>query len=129
MLDPFAIFYNDGSIAEGGGEDDEMVEVTFKVSRKFLEAPNDGIQAIVVYNPYSCRYVWRDSDHFFMLSGGEIHAADDIGPYLRKHLKGMMKFGLCLNREEYEDVFRKVKAYKNIPTECDRIPRPDDDLD
>ena len=127
-FDKFAIFYSNGDIIEGGDEDDEVVEVTIRTTRKWLEAPNDGVQAVVVYNPYSCRYVWRDQDHYFMLDGGEIHAADDIGPYLREHLKGLMKFGLCVNREEWEEVYRKVKAYNGIPRDCgERRPRPDDE--
>ena len=126
-FEPFAIFYDDGSIVEGGDETDEIVELTFRVSKQWLEAPNDGVQAVVVRNPYSCRYVWRGQDHYFMLDGGEIHAADDIGAYLRKHLMGMMKYGLCLNTEDYAKVAAKVKAYDKIPRECEREPRPEMD--
>lgn len=127
MIEPFAILYGDGSIVEGGDETDQEVEVTFKVSKKWLEAPNDNVQAVIVRNPYSCRYVWRGQDHYFMLNGGEIHSADDIGAYLRCHLKGMMKFGLCLNTEEYAELQKKVKAYKKIPRECEREKKPDMD--
>ena len=123
-FEPFAIFYDDGSVVEGGGPDDEVVELTFKVSKKWLEAPNDGIQAVVVRNPFTCRYVWEGEDHYFMLDGGEIHCADDIGPYHRKHLKGMVKYGLCLNTEDYTEMVKKVKAYDKIPRECERAPKP-----
>lgn len=126
-FEPFAIFYDDGSVVEGGDDTDELVEITFKVSKKWLEAPNDGVQAIVVRNPYTCRYVWRGHDHYFTLDGGELHAADDIGAYLRKHLKGMMKFGLCMNTEEYAELAKKVKAYDKIPRECEREEKPDMD--
>lgn len=128
MIPKFAIFYDDGAVVEGGGEDDEMVEVTFRVSKKWLEAPNDGIQAVVVENPYSCRYVWRGHDHYFMLPEEfEIHAADDIGPYHRKHLKGMMKYGLCVGTRQFEELHEKIKNYDKIPRECDREKRPDVD--
>jgi hypothetical protein len=127
MIEPFAIFYHDGSIVEGGDETDEEVEITFKVSKKWLEAPNDGLQAVIVKNPYSCRYVWRGHDHYFMLPGGEIHSADDIGAYLRMYLKGMMKFGLCLNTEDYAKLHQKIKAYNKIPRECNREKRPEVD--
>lgn len=127
MVEPFAIFYDDGSIVEGGGDDDEIIEVTLRVSKKWCAAPVDGIQAVVVRNPYSCRYVWRGLDHYFMLSGGEIHGADSIGAYLRKHLKGVMKFGLCLNTEEYAEVAKRVKSYTKIPRECDREEKPNMD--
>lgn len=126
-FEPFAIFYADGSVVEGGGPDDELVNITFKVSKKWLEAPNDGVQAVVVRNPYTCRYVWRGHDHYFQMDGGEIHSADDIGAYLRMHLKGMMKFGLCMNTEEFAEVAKAVKAYQGIPRECDREERPDMD--
>ena len=125
-FDRWAIFYADGSVVEGGGEDDEIVEVTFRVNKKWLEAPNDGIQAVIQENPYSCRYVWRGQDHYFQMSGGEVHMADDIGPYLREHLKGMMKFGLCINREEHEAIQAKVNAYTKIPRDgCERQKRPE----
>lgn len=126
-FEPFAIFYDDGSVVEGGREDDEVVELTFRVSRQWLEAPNDGIQAVIVRNPHTCRYVWRGQDHYFMLDGGEIHMADDIGPYHRKHLKGMMKYGLCMNTEAYAKVAKVIKAYDKIPRECEREERPDMD--
>lgn len=126
-FEPFAIFYADGTVVEGGGPDDEVVEVTFKVSKQWLEAPNDGIQAVIVRNPFTCRYVWKGQDHYFMLDGGEIHMADDIGPYHRMHLKGMMKYGLCLNTEQYRMVAEKVKAYDKIPRECKREEKPDMD--
>lgn len=123
-FEPFAIFYSDGSVVEGGGEDDEVVEVTFKVSKQWLEAPNDGVQAVIVRNPYTCRYVWSGQDHYFMLSGGEIHMADDIGPYHRMYLKGMMKYGLCLNTEDFADLAKQIKAYDQIPRECKREAKP-----
>jgi len=123
-FEPFAIFYADGSVVEGGGADDEVVELTFKVSKQWLEAPNDGIQAVIVRNPHTCRYVWTGQDHYFMLDGGEIHMADDIGPYQRMHLQGMVKYGLCLNTEKYAEVAKAVKAYDKIPRDCKREPKP-----
>lgn len=127
-FDRFAIFYDDGSIVEGGGEDDEVVEVTFRVNKKWLEAPNDGVQAVIFENPTTCRYLLKGQDHYFQLSGGEVHAADDIGPYLRKHLKGMMKFGLCINQEEWKELYLKnIKHYSRIPKTCEREEDPTED--
>lgn len=123
-FEPFAIFYEDGTVVEGGGPDDEVVEITFKVSKQWIEAPCDGVQAVVVRNPFTCRYVWTGQDHYFQLDGGEIHMADDIGPYHRKHLQGMMKYGLCLNTEDFAQVAKTVKAYDRIPRECSREPKP-----
>lgn len=126
MAPKFAIFYEDGSIIEGGND---LIEITFKISKAWLEAPNDGVQAIVVEREDVCRGVWRDKDYYLMLSGGTIYAPEDLGPYLRKHLKGMVKFGLCLNDEEYKSVMQKVKKYTKISRVCDRKPKPDEGLE
>ena len=127
-MNKFAIFYENGDIVEGGGEDDEVVEITFRVSRKWIEAPNDGIQAVVEENPFTCRYVWRDSDYYYTLPvGHDICCTDDLGSYLRVHLKGMIKFGTCTTQDNLAEVFSKVKQYTRIPRKCQKIPDPTKD--
>ena len=121
----FAIFYDDGSIIEGGGDDDEVIELTFKVSKKWLNAPADGVQAVIVKDDYVCRHVLYGKDHYFMIDGGEICNENDIGPYHRKHLKGMFKYGLNLNTEQHLEIIKQIKAYDKIPRECnERKERP-----
>jgi len=128
VIPKFAIFYANGDIVEGGGEEDELVEITFKISKKWLDAPNDEVQAVVVENPYSCRYVWRGQDYFFVLPvEHEVHAADDIQPFLRKYMKGIVKSGVCLGSKAWAEFWVNVRNYKGIPRTCERIPRPDTD--
>ncbi len=129
MIPKFAIFYANGDIVEGGGEDDELVDIHFKVSKKWLDAPNDEVQAVVVENPYSCRYVWRGQDYFFVLPvEHEVHAADDIQPFLRKYMQGIVKSGVCLGTKQWEEFWVNVKNYTGIPTTCERTLRPDDEF-
>lgn len=117
----FAIFYENGSIVEGGGEDDETVDVTFTVSKKWLEAPNDGIQAVIEENPYTCRYVWRDADYYYMLpQSQELCCTNDLGSYLRIHLQGVIKFGTCTTSRNLAEIFQRVKAYDRIPRKCQK---------
>ena len=124
----FAIFYEDGSVVDGGGEDDEEVELTFKVSKKWLEAPNDGIQAVIEENPITCRYVWRDEDYFYSLPHGfDLCATSDLGSYLRVHLKGMIKFGTCTTEKNFEAIFSKIKSYDRIPRKCQQKVNPTND--
>ena len=129
MIPKFAIFYEDGSIVEGGGDDDEEIELTFKVSKKWLEAPADGVQAIIEENPYTCRYVWRDDDYCYALpEGNTLCCTSDLGSYLRVHLKGMIKFGTCTTAENLNEIFRNVYRYDRIPRTCKRIPNPTKDV-
>lgn len=132
MLRPLAIFYPDGSIIECGFDDDEEVELVFKfkVWKKYLEAPKDGVQAIIQVDPIRCRHVLRGQDHFYALPDGMLHAADSLAPFLNEHLKGVVKFGVCLSDDEYRAVMQKAKAYNRIPRKCVRTEtEQDEDLD
>ena len=123
----FAIFYADGSVYEGGGETDKWVEVKLKISSDWLHAPADGVQAVVQENPYTCRYVWRNSDFYYWVPEGEVCSTDDIGPYMRAHLP-MIKHGLCTTEEQFESVMRRVKGYNRIPRTGERRPKPDEGI-
>lgn len=104
----FAIVYEDGSIVYGGGPDEEMVDVVHRVPRTWLEAPTDGVQAVIAEDHDGPR-TWRGQDHYFVLPcGTEFHSADDLGPYLRKRV-GLVKFGLCLNEEDHRTITQIVK--------------------
>ena len=121
----FAIFYEDGSVVEGGGEDDEYEEITIRVSKKWLQAPNDGIQAVIEENPYTCRYVWKNEDYYYMLPEGHtICCTSDLGSYLRVHLKGLIKFGTCTTDENLQAIFKKIYWYDRIPRKCQQKENP-----
>ena len=128
-MNKFAIFYEDGSIVEGGGDDDEVVELTFKVSKKWLDAPVDGVQAVIEENPYTCRYVWRDDDYYYTLPQDHtLCCTSDLGSYLRIHLKGMVKFGTCTMAENLNRIFAEIYRYDRIPRTWQRIPNPTKDV-
>lgn len=131
----FAIFYNDGSIIEGGGKDDEKITLSFTVSRKWLEAPIEGVQAVVAERADTCRIVWRGTDYYMMLpdeTNGDCTVYspqdDNLSVYLRTVLQGMVKFGMCLGDESYRELMKRVKEYKDIPRNCDRNKKPDADI-
>lgn len=112
-----AIFYANGEVIECGFDDDQEVELNFcfKVSKKWLEAPNDGIQAIIQHDPIRARHVLRGHDYFYALPDGMIHAADPLAPYLNQHLKGLVKYGVCLTDADYKKILLSTKQYDRIP--------------
>jgi hypothetical protein len=126
-LNKFAIFYTDGTVIEGGGEDDETITLEFTVSKKWLNAPDHGIQAVVVEQPFTCRSVYGASPYYIQLpieynGGGEIYPPEngDLGPYFHNYLQGMVKFGQMVSNEKWQEIHDKVKKYKGIPRDCDR---------
>ena len=112
----YAVFYGDGTVVEGGGDDtdDEWVEVTLRIPRIFMEAPPDNVQAVVVANPYTCRYVWEGNDYYYWVPNGEACSTDSIGEYLRGFVPSI-KYGLCLTQEQYDDMRRRLRDYERIP--------------
>lgn len=111
----FAIFYADGSVYEGVGKKD------------WLAAPSDGVQAVVMEDPYVSRVVVGDSDFYAWIdgkAGGTVNNTDDLGAWLRA--SGLVKFGLCIDDEEYMEIRRKVKSYKGISRNGPRKQRPED---
>ena len=105
------LFYNDGTVVHGGGEDDEEVTITF--SKKWLEAPADGL-CLVNLETDDGTIVSKEWDHYMYhpLEGhgeGAIHGANDIGAYLRQY--GIVKFGGWTSRANYQEMI--VKARKD----------------
>ena len=87
MIPRFSIYYNNGDVVQGGGEDDEEVTLTF--SRKWLEAPSDGVSHIVVECPTLGRAIRMAYEYYFQLplnshGEGDIGGSMKIGPYLRQ---------------------------------------------
>ena len=118
----YAIFYGDGSIVEGGDEDDAWVDLNLRIPRKFLEAPSDNVQAVIVENPYTSRYVWRFSDFYYWVPNGEVCSTDSIGEYIRGYVPSI-KFGLCLTQEEHDELARRIRDYTRIPRDGERKPK------
>ena len=90
----FSIYYNNGDVVHGGGEDDEEVTLTF--SRKWLEAPSDGVAVVVSeaestgrsqQNAYEYYYQLPINGHGNGVTGGSMK----VGAFLRQ--VGIVKFG------------------------------------
>lgn len=124
-----AIFYADGSIIECSNEDQTEITITFKVSKDFLNAPSQKVQAIVQRDEFSNRHVLRGKDHYFPLPNGMINSANDLSPFFDYYFPGLFKYGVCLTDEYWAKVMSEVKKYKKIPRAGAPIKlRPDDDL-
>ena len=120
MIPRFSIYYNNGEAVHGGGEDDEEITITF--SRKWLEAPNDGVSHIVVECPDLGRSIRRDSEYYYQLplnqhGQGDIGCSMKIGPYLRQacDLGGMVKFGGWTSSKQYREMSRRANADTHVP--------------
>lgn len=123
----FAILYRD-EIVEGGGPEEETVEVTLRLPKAWVEAPLDGVQAVIIEDEYSTRAVWRSSDYFYWIPGGEVCSTDDLGPFLRAYVP-WVKHGLCLSQAEFAVVMQRAKEYRRIPMARPIKPRPESELE
>lgn len=120
----FAIYYADGSIAEGGGEADEFVDLVVRVSRDWLAAPADRVLGVIVEKPH--RQVLRSArksnserelfgvEWYFPVDDGEFGFADDLGAWLRK-LGGVVKRGEYVSSEVMANFWKWAKSYTRIP--------------
>ena len=107
----FAIFYNDGNVVYGGGDDDEEVTLTF--SRKWLEAPSDGVSHIIQQDSVSNRQTLFGNEYYYQLpytshGNGELGASMKAGPFLRQ--LGIVKFGGWTASENYYAIAKKAHA-------------------
>jgi hypothetical protein len=131
-LRPLAIFYSDGSVIECGFEDDEEIEITltFKLWKKYYEAPVHGVGAIVQADPIRCRHTLRGVDNYYPLPDGMLHAADDLTPWQVEYLQGIIKKGVCQSDQEYKKLMQSAKHYDRIPRNCVRTEtEPDAEID
>ncbi|MHA1962277.1 MAG: hypothetical protein ACW99U_18895 [Candidatus Thorarchaeota archaeon] len=114
----FEIHYHDETVVRGGGPDDEYV--TLRVPKSWIEAPSDGIQAIVAEDKEKGVVFLRDRD-FYMIGPedshfkGAIMQTKDLGPYLRSI--GLVKYGLWTNSRCYQELKNKIgesEFYKRL---------------
>lgn len=106
MKPRFTLFYPDREIADDG----EDVEVTIKVPRAWLDAPADGMQAIVKHRADGKLMVYDSRDFYFLTMNGELYGTDDITPVLRA--AGLLKNGLQLPDEEFAAVRERMRTYR-----------------
>lgn len=104
----FAIYYNNGNIVYGGGEEDELVPVYF--SRKWLEAPSDGVSHVVIDTELG-EQVSKQEDYFIQMPYGEhgdgyVTGTSDLNPFLRQAINhgSFVKFGGWTSAENYRKI-------------------------
>ena len=125
----FAVYYADGSVVEGGGPDDELVEVTIRVSRDWLAAPADRVLGVVVEKDPAIRAHVNDTrsvlrgvekdnaenlygvEWYYPTEGGEYGFADDLGAWLRK-LGHVVKRGEYVSNARMTEFWQWVKGWK-----------------
>lgn len=128
----FAIFYNDGSVVYGGGDDDELVPVMF--SRKWLEAPSDGVCHINIENDDVRRATLKQQEYYFYLPDnyhgkGYIGGSMKIGAFLRQavDIGSLVKFGGWTDANNYKAIARQAQLDEYIPREFGRLPHNEED--
>lgn len=132
----FIIYYNNGDVVYGGGDADEDVTLTF--SKKWLEAPSDGVSCIV-YEEYSTgRQILMSNEFFYQLPAehhgkGAIGGSMKIGPYLRQltDIGGIVKFGGWTDDQNYDALISKAMKGDDYlpPVSCTRVDSTEDDSD
>lgn len=115
----FALFYADGTVIEDDGED---VEVTFKVPRKWLEAPAVGVQVVVVRNEGNRAQVFRGSDYYYMnphtFDGMEFMHSNEPGTMLATY--GIAKLGAWVPFRMFQRALQKANEVRSAWVEEDQ---------
>lgn len=115
-LPKWTIVYTNGHVVNGGGDDDEIV--TLHVSKKWLEAPSDGVAVVVVEDSMIGRQQLQLYEYYYHFPVnshgiGGIGGSAKIGPYLHQmtDLGGLVKFGGWTDTQNYYDL--NAKAYNS----------------
>ena len=124
----FAIYYNDGSVVEGGGDDDEEVTLTF--SKKWLEAPSDGVAVVVSETSQTGRTTLAASEFYYQLPenthGKGCHGSSmKVGPYLRQ--LGICKFGGWTDDKNHNDIKNLASKSKHCQRQSAKRPQVGED--
>ena len=111
----FAIYYNNGDVVEGGGDDDEEITLTF--SKKWLEAPSDGVAVVVSETTTTGRTTLHANEFYYQLpiNGhglGSNGASMKVGPYLRQ--LGIVKFGGWTDDANHDSIKAKAKHNEHV---------------
>ncbi len=101
----FEIHYHNGQVVRGGGEDD--VYVTLRVPKSWIDAPPDGVLAVVVEDEERGVAFLRDRDYYIIGPEdshfkGAVMQTKDLGPYLRSI--GLVKYGLWTDSRRYQEI-------------------------
>lgn len=134
-MKPFAIFYNNGDVVYGGGEDDEVITLTF--SRKWLEAPSDGVSHIISDNGDTGRLTLCDNEYYYQMpynyhGKGDIGQSNKVGPFLRQltDLGGIVKFGGWTHNTTFKETAKRARLDDWVkPLTGKRRENPEDEAD
>lgn len=102
----FRMFYQDQEIE---GDTCETLPVVFHVPTAWIDAPRDGLQAVVKHGDDGRLVRLEGRDLYSVLQGGEPFCTDDIVPTMRA--AGLVKSGLQLPDEEFAEVRERIRAY------------------
>ena len=135
MIPRCKIFYTNGDTVECGGDDDEVVTLTF--SKKWLEAPSDGITHIISDNGDTGRLTLADNEYYYQMplnfhGKGDIGQSNKIGPYLRQltDVGGIVKFGGWTHNLTFKENAKLARADTWVkPPSGTRRENPEDEAD
>ena len=119
----FTIVYNNGDVVHGGGEDDEVVMVAF--SKKWLEAPSDGVSHVVGEDAGIGRAVLRQHEYYYQLplnshGKGSIGGSMKVGPFLRQAIDigSPVKFGGWTGAATFYECANLANKDEWVPKQC-----------
>lgn len=132
----FAIYYNNGDVVYGGGDDDEEITLTF--SKKWLEAPSDGVACVTAENAKTGKVKLFEHDYYYQLpinhhGNGDIGCSMKIGAYIRQlsNQGGIVKIGGWTDISNHNDQMKKatldpyIKQGSGTTSESDEDGRED----
>ena len=106
MKPRFAMFYSDQTLLDDG----EDVEVAFKVPRVWLDAPKDGLQAVVVHRDDGKLTVHIGRDIHAVMPSGDLMNTNDLGPLMRSI--GLAKYGLWIPDDDFDQIHSRLKQHR-----------------
>lgn len=135
-MQSWAIFYADGSALEGQTLSD------------WIDAPVDGVLAVVQASEYTSRVVWRGKDFYYAEPDqGDVCATDDLSSFLVRRaphvlqadspthmgvlirdLAPEVKHGAMVSDRLWVRCIQAIKEYKTIPRSGPKKPHPEGTL-
>jgi hypothetical protein len=132
LIPRFSIYYTNGEVVHGGGEDDEEITLTF--SRKWLEAPSDGIATVIIEDKVIGRQQLQQYEYYYHFpvdshGKGCVGASHKVGMYLRQmtDIGGLVKFGGWTETQHYYDINAAAYNSKHVPPRTNKLPEHEED--
>jgi hypothetical protein len=132
VIPRFTIYYANRPPVDGGGEDDEIVYVAF--SKKWLEAPADGVTHVVSEVSNVGRYFHSGQEFYYQLpldshGKGEIGSSMKIGPFLRQAVDNgsIVKFGGWTSVNVFQSNAAAAAKSAHVPQQSGTVRTNDED--